>query len=143
MAKIRTMCHLCPWRRPNVKSKQPRFEQIKKDVAAGKYLVHACHLMSYDMIPLTERQECQGHKRHLIKLGFIDNNGNKIMSYKQLHGKTIKKIDNSSVNQLIFHFTDDTVAVIDTEAKGHGLYGPELIACGQKPEVEQKVGYSF
>jgi hypothetical protein len=66
-----------------------------------------------------------------------------MLNYEMFNGKTIASVDNIAVNQLVFFFTDKTVAVIDTEYKGHGLYGPELIAFGNKKEVENKIGYAL
>lgn len=64
------------------------------------------------------------------------------MNKEMLYGKTIKKIDDNSVNQVVFFFTDNTVAVYDTENNGYG-YGPELIAFGTKEQVEKDIGYSL
>lgn len=66
-----------------------------------------------------------------------------MLNYKMFEGKTIASINDIAVNQLVFFFTDKTVAVIDTEHKGHGIYGPELIAFGNKKEVENKIGYAL
>jgi hypothetical protein len=57
------------------------------------------------------------------------------------YGKTIKWIDTKSVNFWVFHFTDGTTAGIDTEAMGHGLYGPVVSSVPDfykpsKPEKE-------
>lgn len=43
---------------------------------------------------------------------------------KFLEGKTILRVDTKSVNVWFFFFTDGTSIAIDTEAKGHGIYGP-------------------
>lgn len=37
-------------------------------------------------------------------------------------GKTIKRIDESSVNCLNIEFTDGTELLLEVEAAGHGLY---------------------
>lgn len=61
-------------------------------------------------------------KKKIVNLAFV--------------GKTVKSIDTSSANCWIFHFTDGTSVLVDTEAKGHGLYGPvvyeDQLLCPEK-----------
>lgn len=45
---------------------------------------------------------------------------------KWFHGKTIQKVDGSSANCWVFHFTDGSSAFVDTVHKGHNIYGPFL-----------------
>jgi len=42
--------------------------------------------------------------------------------FMHMVGKTIKQIDESSVNVLNIEFTDGTELMLEVEAAGHGLY---------------------
>lgn len=49
-----------------------------------------------------------------------------MQEWTKLIGKTIEKIDDSSVNIVILYFTDGTSFFIEPEHQGHGIYGPVL-----------------
>jgi hypothetical protein len=51
-------------------------------------------------------------------------------------GKTIERVDARSVNCWTFFFSDGTYATIDTEARGHGIYGPSVVEAGQQRDFE-------
>jgi hypothetical protein len=46
---------------------------------------------------------------------------------QQFCGKRLVRVDSSAANCWVLHFDDGSYAVVDTEAKGYGIYGPVLV----------------
>ena len=62
-----------------------------------------------------------------------------MFDWKDIVGKTVKKVNTKNINIVILSFTDGTSMAIDTEAVGYGLYTPVLYdAADYKPKKKKK-----
>jgi hypothetical protein len=62
------------------------------------------------------------------------------LKWNSIVGKTIKAVKEESINCVQIDFTDGTDVMVDTEARGHGIYGPILFATAEyKPQIQELV----